>query len=237
MLVNAIVSAEDKRFFEHSGLDVLRIAKASYVDLRENRKKQGASTISMQLARSLCLDHDKSWKRKLTEALIALHLEHELTKEQILEDDCNLVYLGNQGTFSINGFGEAARAYFNKDVQHLNLAEAATLAGLVQRSSYLNPFHHPERALGRRNVVLALMRDNKYIASAQYEAAVATPLELRQDVSATYLRRSTFLTRLAAKYPKNWTSGRQVTPLACIPRLTCACKAPPNSRSPTACSL
>lgn len=106
VLVHAIVSAEDKRFFEHSGIDFLRIAKASYVDFRERRKEQGASTISMQLARSLCLVHDKSWKRKMTEALIALYLEHKLTKQQIFEDYCNMVYLGNQGTFSINGLAK-----------------------------------------------------------------------------------------------------------------------------------
>jgi len=178
ILVHAIISAEDKRFFEHSGVDVLRIAKASYVDLREHRKEQGASTISMQLARNLWLDRDKSWKRKMTEAFITLHLEHKLTKEQIFEDYCNLVYLGNQGTFSIDGFGEASRMYFNKDIRELNIAEAATLAGLIQRPSYLNPFHHPERALERRNRVLSLMRGNKYITPAEYAGAAAAPLAL-----------------------------------------------------------
>jgi penicillin-binding protein 1B len=178
VLVNAIVSVEDKRFFEHSGLDFLRIAKASYVDLREHRKEQGASTISMQLARNLWLDHDKSWKRKATEAFITMHLEHKLTKQQIFEDYCNLVYLGNEGSFSVNGFGEASRVYFNKDIRKLNLTEAATLAGLIQRPSHLNPFHHPDRALERRNVVLGLMYGNKYLTKAQYSDAIAAPLGL-----------------------------------------------------------
>jgi penicillin-binding protein 1B len=178
VLVHAIVAVEDKRFFEHSGLDLLRIAKASYVDLREHRKEQGASTISMQLARNLWLDHDKSWKRKVTEAFITLHLEQKLSKQQIFEDYCNLVYLGNQGTFSVNGFGEASRVYFNKDIRKLSLTEAATLAGLIQRPSHLNPFHHPERALERRNVVLGLMYDNKYLTKAQLREATAAPLGL-----------------------------------------------------------
>lgn len=178
VLVHAIVSAEDKRFFEHSGLDLLRIAKAGYVDLRERRKEQGASTISMQLARNIWLDRDKSWKRKVTEALITLHLEQKLTKRQIFEDYCNLVYLGNEGTFSVNGFGEASKVYFNKDLNKLTLTEAATLAGLIQRPSYLNPFHHPDRALERRNVVLSLMYGNKYLTKAQYAEAVAAPLGL-----------------------------------------------------------
>ncbi len=183
VLVNAIVSVEDKRFFEHSGLDFLRIAKASYVDLREHRKEQGASTISMQLARNLWLDHDKSWKRKATEAFITLHLEHKLTKQQIFEDYCNLVYLGNEGSFSINGFGEASRVYFNKDIRKLNLTEAATLAGLIQRPSHLNPFHHPARALERRNVVLGLMYGNKYLTKAQYSEAITAPLGLNPGTS------------------------------------------------------
>lgn len=183
VLVHAVVSVEDKRFFEHSGLDLLRIAKASYVDLREHRKEQGASTISMQLARNLWLDHDKSWKRKVTEALITLHLEQKLSKQQIFEDYCNLVYLGNEGTFSVNGFGEAARVYFNKDIRKLNLTEAATLAGLIQRPSHLNPFHHPERALERRNLVLSLMYENKYLTKAQLREAVAAPLGLNPGTS------------------------------------------------------
>ena len=177
-LIQAVVSAEDKRFFEHPGFDVLRIGKAFYVDLKERRKEQGASTISMQLARTLWLDRDKSWKRKMAEALITLHLEDALTKKQILEDYSNTVYLGGRSTFAINGFAEAARAYFNKDVQTLTLNEAATLAGLIQRPSYFNPFRYPERALARRNTVLMLMRDNKYISETEYQAAILAPLDL-----------------------------------------------------------
>ncbi len=183
VLIRAIVSAEDKRFFKHEGLDVLRIAKATYVDLKSGRKEQGASTITMQLARNLWLDHDKRWKRKIAEALITVHLERKLTKEKILEYYCNQVYLGGAGTFSINGFGEAAHAYFNKDVRNLNLNEAATLAGLVQRPSYFNPLRYPNHALERRNVVLVLMRDNRYINEQQYEKAVAAPLGLRPEVN------------------------------------------------------
>jgi len=117
LLVHAILSAEDKRFFHHSGIDTLRLAKAVYVDLRDRRKGQGASTITMQLARNLCLRRDKSWKRKLEEVLIAIHLEHKLSKDEIFARYCNLVYLGGDGAFGINGVGEAAQTYFNIDVQ------------------------------------------------------------------------------------------------------------------------
>ena len=182
-LVHAIVSAEDKRFFAHSGFDVLRIGKAMYVDVRQRRKEQGASTISMQLARNLWLARDKNWKRKMREALITFHLERTLSKRQIFEDYCNAVYLGGQGTFSISGFGQAARAYFNKDIQKLNLTESAMLAALIQRPSYLNPFRNPERVRERRNVVLALMRENKYITPAEHDNAVAAPLGLHPGAS------------------------------------------------------
>lgn len=178
VLVNAVTSAEDKRFFEHRGLDPLRVMKAALVDLREHRKEQGASTITMQLARNLYLDPQKHWRRKLSEVLITLHLERALSKEQIFEYYANQVYLGREGPFDINGFGEAARAYFNKDVSRLNLPEAATLAGMIQRPSYFDPFRSPQRVVERRNIVLALMKRDKRITSEQYETAAAAPLGL-----------------------------------------------------------
>ncbi len=178
VLVDAVISAEDKHFFSHGGFDLFRILKAAYVDLKEGRKQQGASTLSMQLARAIWLEPDKKWRRKLAELLLTIHLEHKLTKEQIFTYYANQVYLGRRGTFSINGFGEAAQTYFGKDISQLTLPEAALLAGLVQRPSYYNPFHYPERALERRNLVLRLMRDNARLGDAQYRAAIATPLRL-----------------------------------------------------------
>ena len=177
-LVDAVVSVEDKHFFTHSGLDLLRMLKAAYVDLREARKQQGASTLSMQLARGLWLQPDKKWKRKFAEVLITMHLEHKLTKKQIFAFYCNQVYLGRQGTFSINGFGEAAHTYFDKDVSQLTLPEAALLAGLVQRPSYYNPFRYPDRARERRDMVLRLMRNNHRLTDSQYHAALETPVKL-----------------------------------------------------------
>jgi penicillin-binding protein 1B len=206
-LVHAIVSAEDKRFFAHSGFDVFRIGKAMYVDVRQRRKEQGASTISMQLARNLWLARDKNWKRKMREALITFHLERKLSKQQIFEDYCNAVYLGGQGTFSISGFGQAARAYFNKDLEKLNLTESAMLAGLIQRPSYLNPFRNPERVRERRNVVLALMRENKYITRAEYDNAVAAPLGLHPG--ATELSESQYFLDIASEAASRKLEDRQ----------------------------
>jgi penicillin-binding protein 1B len=178
-LVNAVVSVEDKRFFSHNGFDLLRILKAAYVDIKDGRKEQGASTITMQLARALWLAPGKNWKRKADELLITMHLEDELTKQQIFEYYANQVYMGRRGTFGIHGFGEAARAYFAKDISQLTLPEAALLAGMVQRPSYYNPFRNPDRAAARRNLVLRLMRENKFLNEAEYRAATDAPVQVK----------------------------------------------------------
>ena len=178
VLVQAVVSAEDKRFFNHLGIDPLRLAKAAYVDLKYHRKQQGASTITMQLARSFWLDKKKRFRRKFSELMITMVLEQRLTKEQIFENYANQVYLGRNDSFSIHGFGEASRAYFGKRISELTLPEAALLAGLIQRPSYFNPERYPERAKYRRDVVLRLMKQNGYITAAQFAEATRTPIRL-----------------------------------------------------------
>jgi penicillin-binding protein 1B len=178
VLVRAVTAAEDKRFFEHTGFDPMRILKAAYVDMREMRKEQGASTLTMQLARMMFLDQEKAWGRKLAEAYIALHLEFRFSKQQIFEYYANHVYLGRRGSFSIHGFGEAARAYLGKDIRQVTLPEAAMLAGIIQRPSYFNPFRWPDRMRARRNVVLGLMLQNGAITQAQYAIAIQAPLQL-----------------------------------------------------------
>lgn len=183
VVVNALLSAEDKHFFSHWGFDPLRVIKAAYVNLRTGRKQQGGSTLTMQLSRMLWLDQDKNWKRKITESLITLTLEAKLTKEEIFEHYCNGIYLGQHETYSIHGFGQAARVYFSKDLEHLNLPEAALLAGIVQRPSYFLPHKHPERAIARRNVILGLMRTNGFITQAEHDEAVKAPLGLRPSSS------------------------------------------------------
>ena len=175
-LLQALVSVEDKRFFNHTGLDPIRMTKAAYVDIKEGRKEQGASTITMQLARSFWLDQEKTYTRKLAEILLTLELERRFTKQQILEFYVNEVYLGRSGSFSVHGFGEAARAYFAKDIRKLTLPEAATLVAMIQRPSYFNPFRYPERVKDRRNLALLLMHQNGYIDAAQYAQALKTPL-------------------------------------------------------------
>jgi penicillin-binding protein 1B len=178
VLRNAVISAEDKRFFQHSGFDPIRIVKAVWVDVREGRNAQGASTLSQQLARMFWLDNRKTIRRKAAEMLITLQLEQRLSKEQIFEYYVNQVDLGHRGSFDIRGVGEAAQVYFGKEVGHLTLPEAAMLAGLIQHPSYINPYRWPDRAKARRNVVLTMMRENDFISEQQYQDALAAPLVL-----------------------------------------------------------
>lgn len=178
VMVDAVISAEDKRFFQHAGFDPLRVIKSAYVDVKVGWRREGASTLSMQLARMFWLDQKKTWTRKAAEVLITLQLEQRLSKEEIFEYYANQINLGRRGSFSIHGFGEGAMAFFGKDIQELSLPEAALLAGLIQRPSFTNPFRHPQRAINRRNVVLSLTRQNGYITEEQYQQAVAEPLRL-----------------------------------------------------------
>lgn len=180
MVRNAVLSAEDKRFFQHAGFDPIRILKSAWVDLKAGRNKQGASTLSMQLARELWLTKERNWRRKVPEVLITIHLERKLTKEEIFEHYANQIYLGRVGSFNIHGFGEGAQAYFSKDIRQLTLAESALLAGIIQGPSVYNPFRNPDRARTRRNLILGLMRDNGYINPAQWKEACDAPLRVAQ---------------------------------------------------------
>lgn len=177
-MVQAVVAVEDKRFFLHPGFDPFRTIKAAWVDVKQRRMEQGASTLSMQLARTLWLDQRKTFRRKLLELMIALELERRFSKQQIFEHYANHIYLGRRGSFSIHGFGEAARAYFGKDLWQITVPEAALMAAIIQRPSFYNPFRHPDRARERRDLVLSLMRDVKYITDEEYRAAAAAPIRL-----------------------------------------------------------
>ncbi len=181
VLVDATLAIEDRRFFEHGGVNYIRLVEAAFSDLRSGGKGQGGSTITMQTARLFHLGRltaEKRFTRKFLEMLIAVELENRLNKQQIFELYANQVDMGQRGSFTIFGFGEAARAYFNKDLQSLTLPEAAMLAGIVQRPSYLSPYRHPERAQDRRNLVLESMVETGAITRAQADQAKATPLKL-----------------------------------------------------------
>ncbi len=183
-LVHAVLSAEDKRFFDHPGLDPIRIVGSAWADLRRGDRAQGASTITMQVARSFFFTTQRIWSRKLRETLMALMLEHRFNKEQIFELYANQIYLGNRGSFAIRGFGEAAEAYFGKDVRELNLGEEAFLAGIIRAPNrYTAADRKPERAAEARDRVLNQMMANGFISAADVQKAKKAPLRL---ISATF---------------------------------------------------
>ncbi len=177
-LVNAVIAIEDRRFFQHSGVNYFRLMEAASTDILHGHRGQGGSTLTMQLSRGFFLTPEKTVKRKLTEMLIAIELEQKFSKQRIFEMYANQVPMGQRGSFGINGFGEASRAYFNKDMKDLTLPECALLAGIIQRPSYLSPYRHPERALERRNLVLDSMVETGAITREQADRAKATQLKL-----------------------------------------------------------
>ena len=179
-LVDAIVSAEDKRFFEHGGFDFIRIVGAAWADLRHTSQHyQGASTITMQVARTFFLSTDRNWRRKLSEALISMELEQRFSKQRIFEMYANEVYLGNRGSFGIRGFSEASVAYFGKDMRELTLAECAYLAGIIRAPNYYSSAdRHPDRGVQARDRVLTQLLENKYITAEDLEEAKKTQLKI-----------------------------------------------------------
>jgi len=178
ILVDAVLAIEDRRFFQHGGVNFIRLAEATWIDLTHQRHEQGGSTITMQLSRAFFLTPQKTVKRKLSEMLIAMEMEQKFSKQQIFEFYANRVDLGQRGSFTISGFAEASRAYFNKDLKDISLPEAALIAGLIQAPSFLSPYRHPERALERRNLVLDSMVETHAISKADAEKAKAAPLKL-----------------------------------------------------------
>jgi penicillin-binding protein 1A len=170
----AIIDVEDKRFFRHWGMDLKRLAKAAFVDLIHLARLQGASTLTMQLARDLYFTKKKVFIRKIREIITAIQIERTYSKPEILEMYLNHIYFGH-GNYGIKS---AAEYYFNKDVQDLTLEECALLAAIVNVPAYYSPIKHPDRALKRRNLVLYLMYKNGHITREEFERAVATPIQL-----------------------------------------------------------
>ena len=205
-LVDAILATEDHRFYSHHGVDSLRIVAATIADLRSDKRLQGGSTLTMQLARNLFLTPRRTIRRKVAEVFLAMILEQRLTKNQILELYANQVYLGRRDSFSIYGFGEAASVYFDRDLSALTLPEAAFLAGLICGPTLYSPFEHPKRAVERRNFVLGRMQKAGYVSVSAAEQASRAPLGLAED-SAEARQEAYFVdlvkTRLVARFSED----------------------------------
>ncbi len=179
VMKQAILAAEDERFYQHAGVDTQGVLRAAYFNLIGGGKRQGASTITQQVARNFFLSAEKTYTRKLYEALLSFKIEHNLSKDQILELYINQIFLGQRAY----GFGAAAQIYFGKSLKDLTVAEAAMLAGLPKAPSAYNPVVNPKRARLRQQYVLRRMLELGFIDAAQQEAALKQTLVVKRDAS------------------------------------------------------
>ena len=186
-MIQAVLAIEDRRFYDHPGVDVIGTTRAVVTNLfGSHRYLSGGSTITQQLVRNTFISsmwglekaQEKSAKRKLTEWLMSVALERRLSKDQILQMYLNDVYLGQRGSFAIHGVPEAARLFFGKDISNVSLAEAATIAGVIQAPPRYSPFNNPDRSRERRNVVLHAMADSDFIAADAADRASHEPLQV-----------------------------------------------------------
>ena len=176
VMKDAVLSIEDARFYQHGGLDYLGLIRAGVANLSK-RKSQGASTITMQVARNVYLSTEKTYTRKIYEILLTFKLEHLLTKDQILEIYMNQIFLGNRAY----GFASAAETYFGKPLKDISIAEAAMLAGLPKAPSAYNPISNPKRARSRQLYIIERMEENGFITAKQATEAKAEPLRIRPN--------------------------------------------------------
>ena len=208
----AILAAEDERFYQHTGVDYHGVLRAAYSNLLTGGKTQGASTITMQVARNFFLSREKTLTRKLYEALLAFKIENSLTKDQILEIYINQIYLGQRAY----GFGAAAQVYFGKALSQLNVAEMAMLAGLPKAPSSFNPVINPKRAKQRQLYVLRRMRDLGMLDEAQYQQAQAAPLSVKREAATEYEIHAEYVAEMVRqvlydRYPEDvYTRGFRV---------------------------
>jgi penicillin-binding protein 1B len=178
-LINAVLAAEDHRFFEHKGVDLRGLLRAAWTNLRAGRVRQGGSTITQQLVKNRLLTPKRTFVRKLDEAWLAALVEWRYSKPQILEAYFNEIYLGQRGPIAVRGLGAAARAYFGREVHQLTLGEQALLAGLARAPNLYSPAANPERARERRNVVLGRMRSLEMISAADHDRAIKETVRVR----------------------------------------------------------
>lgn len=176
VMVHAILAIEDRRFFDHSGVDLNGLTRALLRNISDEELAQGGSTITQQLVKNTYLSSEKTFQRKYAEAMLSIALERRLTKNDIFALYCNEIYLGQRGATGVRGVKEAARVFFGKELRDLSLAEGATLAGMIQSPVRYSPVRHAEAARTRRNVVLAAMQQNGWINHDQFTAASAEPI-------------------------------------------------------------
>jgi len=179
-LVKTLLAVEDRKFYQHLGVDPKGIARAAYENLMAGRAVQGASTLTQQLVKNFYLTQDRTLERKLNEAYMAVLLERRYSKDEILTAYANEVYMGQDGSRAIHGFGLASRFYFSRDLEELSIPETAMLVAILKGPSEFNPRRSPEKVLERRNLVIDLMAHHQVISKAEAEQAKQAPLGLRE---------------------------------------------------------
>lgn len=210
-MLNAFIATEDSRYYDHPGIDPIGIARAAFVVVTSGSAKQGASTITQQLARNFFLTNEKKIMRKIKEIFIAIHIEQLLTKDEILELYLNKIYLG----YRAYGVGAAAQVYFGKEVNQLTLSEIAVIAGLPKAPSTMNPIYSLDRSTHRRNVVLRRMLDERYISQPEFDQARSEPIVARYHGAEIALSAPYFAERARAwmveRYGEDaYTSGMRI---------------------------
>lgn len=181
LLLDALITMEDRRFETHHGVDPLGILRAMVQNLRDGRVTQGGSTLTQQLVKNLYLDNKRTLSRKLNEAMMALIIEWRYSKSEILERYVNTIFLGQAGNRAIHGFGLAAQFYFDRPLADLHPSQLAMLVGMIPAPSKFNPFRNKDRAIGRRNLVLKSLFDRGVISAGEFELYTQTPLNLVQS--------------------------------------------------------
>ena len=202
VLNHAILSIEDQRFFQHSGVDVWGIARALVRNAGDDRVGQGGSTITQQLVKNTYLSAERTFTRKYAEAMLAFALEQRLSKQDIFALYCNEVYLGQRGAVGVRGVRQAARVYFGKELKDISLAEAATIAGMIQGPSRYSPVHHAEAAQTRKTLVLGAMLRDRWITSEQASSARTEPISLSplKDFASVAPYFVDYVDRMSAQY-------------------------------------
>ena len=229
-MVQAVLAIEDRRFFEHGGINYMRIAKCAVEDTLTGHKECGGSTLTMQLARGFFLSPEKKFTRKLVEIMITFQLEARFNKQQIFEMYANQMNIGRRGSFEINGFGEAAESFFGKDLRQLDLAECALIAGLIQNPSYAIPIAIPTAPWSGATWCWTRWwrpgpsRSRRPTAPRPSRCASPRPTSTRR-------RRPTSSTSCMTSSPSAWaTRSWATTRCASTPRSTRNCSAPPPRR-------
>jgi len=208
--IDAILAAEDHRFYEHHGVDLIRTAEAAWIDFTHGRVVQGGSTLTQQLMKNFFLTSKRDWHRKVKEVLMAFIASRRYSKDVILENYINDIYLGQRGQEGIYGIWEASEFYFSCEPRDLTIGEMATIAGMIRSPNHYNPVRHPEAATKRRNEVLASMLEDGYISKAAYDGAVTQPIRTREPYLETndapyfvdYVKHE-----LAERYPPSVLTG------------------------------